>query len=70
MFKDIEPDEFKKAILNRTLIDTKRWGKYFVLRMSIYTYFIKSLLTNYKVFDKGPSMVAHFGMTGGIRVSD
>ncbi|KAI7890599.1 DNA glycosylase/AP lyase [Mucor mucedo] len=50
VFKDITPTIFSEKILDRTLVDTKRWGKYFIL-----------------LFDKGPSMVAHFGMTGGIR---
>lgn len=36
--------------MNKTLVDTKRWGKYFIL-----------------IFDKEPHLVAHLGMTGGIR---
>ncbi|GAA5805017.1 hypothetical protein HPULCUR_010530 [Helicostylum pulchrum] len=50
VYKDIEPSEFADTILNKVLVDTKRWGKYFLL-----------------IFDQGPSLVAHFGMTGRIR---
>ncbi|EPB91616.1 hypothetical protein HMPREF1544_01538 [Mucor circinelloides 1006PhL] len=45
------PDEFAKTLLDKTLVDTKRWGKYFIL-----------------IFDTEPHLVAHLGMTGGIRV--
>lgn len=31
VFKDIEPSEFAKKIMNKVLVDTKRWGKYFIL---------------------------------------
>ncbi|KAL9558970.1 hypothetical protein MBANPS3_000625 [Mucor bainieri] len=44
------PDEFAETMLNKTLVDTKRWGKYFIL-----------------IFDTEPHLVAHLGMTGGIR---
>ncbi|OAC98779.1 hypothetical protein MUCCIDRAFT_157316 [Mucor lusitanicus CBS 277.49] len=44
------PDDFAKTMLNKTLVDTKRWGKYFIL-----------------IFDEEPHLVAHLGMTGGIR---
>lgn len=50
VYKDIEPEAFAKTILNKTLKETKRWGKYFIL-----------------LFDKGPHIVAHLGMTGGLR---
>ncbi|CAO3585189.1 unnamed protein product [Absidia cylindrospora] len=43
-------EEFAKALKGRTVVDTKRWGKYFVL-----------------LFDKGPHLVAHFGMTGDLK---
>ncbi|KAI7904897.1 uncharacterized protein BX663DRAFT_535670 [Cokeromyces recurvatus] len=51
VFKDVEHEAFAKAIMNKTLVDTKRWGKYFVLLFE----------------GDGPHIVAHFGMTGGIR---
>ncbi|KAI8343859.1 DNA glycosylase/AP lyase [Chlamydoabsidia padenii] len=49
-FVDITHDAFGKALEGRTMVDTKRWGKYFVL-----------------LFDQGPHVVAHFGMTGSIK---
>ncbi|CEP18014.1 hypothetical protein [Parasitella parasitica] len=50
VFKGISPEDFAKSIMNKTLVDTKRWGKYFIL-----------------IFDEGPHIVGHLGMTGGIR---
>jgi formamidopyrimidine-DNA glycosylase len=32
VFVDKEPEEFKKILLNKKLVDTKRRGKYFILR--------------------------------------
>ncbi|KAI9483713.1 MAG: hypothetical protein EXX96DRAFT_500080 [Benjaminiella poitrasii] len=51
VYKEAEHDVFAKTISNKTLIDTKRWGKYFVLLFE----------------GDGPHIVAHLGMTGGIR---
>ncbi|KAI8641187.1 hypothetical protein BD408DRAFT_389300 [Parasitella parasitica] len=31
IFKGISPDDFEKTIMSKTLVDTKRWGKYFIL---------------------------------------
>jgi hypothetical protein len=42
-------------------------GIYVLLRMN-NTYSL-IYITIYKVFDAGLSIVAHFGMTGGVRVS-
>ncbi|KAI8878066.1 hypothetical protein K501DRAFT_259279 [Backusella circina FSU 941] len=50
IFVNQEAEEFKKMLLNKTLVDTKRRGKYFIL-----------------LFDTEPHLVAHLGMTGGIR---
>ncbi|KAI8987770.1 hypothetical protein BDF20DRAFT_969645 [Mycotypha africana] len=52
VYKDIKPDEFAKSVLNKTLVDTKRYGKYFILMLDD---------------GEGPHIVAHFGMTGAIR---
>jgi formamidopyrimidine-DNA glycosylase len=32
VFVDKEAEEFKKILLNKKLVDTKRRGKYFILR--------------------------------------
>ncbi|KAG1055802.1 hypothetical protein G6F43_002261 [Rhizopus delemar] len=50
VFAGKSDEDFAKSILSKTLVQTKRWGKYFVL-----------------LFDEGPHIVAHLGMTGGIR---
>ncbi|SAM08883.1 hypothetical protein [Absidia glauca] len=50
VFVNMAHDDFGKALKGRTLVDTKRWGKYFVL-----------------LFDQGPHVVAHFGMTGDLK---
>ncbi|ORX51658.1 N-terminal domain of MutM-like DNA repair protein [Hesseltinella vesiculosa] len=50
VFVDKDHTDFKKILIGRTIVDTKRWGKYFAL-----------------VFDTGPAMVCHFGMTGSLK---
>jgi formamidopyrimidine-DNA glycosylase len=52
VFAGKSDEHFANSILSKTLVETKRWGKYFVL-----------------LFNEGPHIVAHLGMTGGIRVS-
>lgn len=81
---DINHTEFCQSVLNKTVVDTKRWGKYFVLGKfyighavrwielsAIIRRFSTLLMINSiapLVFDEGPHIVAHFGMTGSVQV--
>ncbi|OBZ87040.1 Formamidopyrimidine-DNA glycosylase [Choanephora cucurbitarum] len=51
IFKDVSPDEFAATILNKTVVGTKRWGKYFILMLD----------------GDGPHIVGHLSLTGGLR---
>ncbi|RCH89553.1 hypothetical protein CU098_002249 [Rhizopus stolonifer] len=51
IFKDISPDGFAEKIMNKTVVGTKRWGKYFILLLD----------------GDGPHIVGHLSLTGGLR---
>ncbi|KAI9031671.1 hypothetical protein CLU79DRAFT_729576 [Phycomyces nitens] len=50
VFAGKSPKDLVDGLENKMVVDTKRWGKYFVL-----------------MFDKGPHLVCHFGMTGTLK---
>ncbi|OAD73417.1 hypothetical protein PHYBLDRAFT_66028 [Phycomyces blakesleeanus NRRL 1555(-)] len=79
VFAGKEPADIVKVLENKKVVDTKRWGKYFVLsKYKQYSWYIFSMLNEKQyictpngliniVLDKGPHLVCHFGMTGTLK---